>query len=231
MWGPPSPGIESVAPALAGGFSTTEPLGCPWSSLAVKDSGFGRCFQARLCFLTFSLCVSSLLPRFPGASVYQLGSEAAGPGPWGLRDHRGTWGRFWTRDPFWASVLPWWAFPAWPLLPCWTSATGAFFFLCDIVVCLWILSVPGSTVAQFPNSGLCLPSACPGGGCPDRESESSAREGRLPALPHPLPPVRRLSFPSWPPVPPKPEVHMPAPRGCGRSSHHQREQNEHGKVS
>lgn len=105
------------------------------------------------------------------------------------------------------------------------------FFLCDIVVCLWILSVPGSTVAQFPNSGLCLPSACPGGGCPDRESESSAREGRLPALPHPLPPVRRLSFPSWPPVPPKPEVHMPAPRGCGRSSHHQREQNEHGKVS
>ena len=124
-----SPGIESVAPALAGGFCTTEPLGCPWSSLAVKDSGFGRCFQARLCFLTFSLCVSSLLPRFPGASVYQLGSQAAGPGPWGLRDHRGTWGRFWTRDPFWASVLPWWAFPAWPLLPCWTSATGAFFSL------------------------------------------------------------------------------------------------------
>ena len=98
-------------------------------------------------------------------------------------------------------------------------------------VTLLSVGLPGSTVAQFLNSGLCLPSACPGGGCPDRESESSAREGWLPALPHPLPPVRRLSFPSWPPVPPKPEVHGPAPRGCGHSSHHQREQNERGKVS
>ena len=53
-------------------------------------------------------------------------------------------------------------------------------------VTLLSVGLPGSTVAQFLNSGLCLPSACPGGGCPDRESESSAREGWLPALPHPL---------------------------------------------
>ena len=38
MWDLPGPGIESVSPALAGGFSTTEPPGKPSSRVVDSEA-------------------------------------------------------------------------------------------------------------------------------------------------------------------------------------------------